>query len=270
MAPVLEYSQLENTEAVNTKQIRDMRRHCCCLLLKLVKLYGQAMLPHLEDLFSTINNLMASPNPPKLAEKGILVESLLVLNNHKSSVDEKRALIARLLEPTTNLFSEKKDVLRSTTGLLSHLGVDRDPATQDRNHITYGNRGELVFAFNLIEIVAKSCSDAPHPSCAELLQQLVLPLLAIIRAINGLVRPEVVATFHPSLAGVHSLPAHQKRMVLGVTGPPNEEQDSSNVKVRFIVVTWYCYWKNENLKKWKNFEIFWKMKITWYCYWKKE
>ena len=63
------------------------------------------------------------------------------------------------------------------------------------------------------------------------LDSLLLPLLAIVRAANGLMRPEVVRTFHGGLANVHSIPAHQKRTVLGAKAQSVEEQSSSGVKV---------------------------------------
>jgi exportin-5 len=130
--------------------VKMLRRHGCCLLVKIGYRYPKTLIPVFEHLRSTIVDEYQFGGLHKM-EYVTLVEALVLISNEFANYNAQSAFLKALSEPVCRELRSLLPVLSSCEQLMSHIGLvpKIDPDTCQKN------RAQMAFCIQFLLAVSR-------------------------------------------------------------------------------------------------------------------
>ena len=79
--------------------MKNVRRHACCVLVKICKSYPDLLLPGFNELYSHIKQLCSEPGQLSQMEKTTLEEALILISNKFNDFQKQSDFIGEVMQP---------------------------------------------------------------------------------------------------------------------------------------------------------------------------
>lgn len=234
--------QLPGATRVNQSiAVKNLRRHAASLMVKIAHKYPLLLLPIFDQINTSVHNLIRQQDQLSNVEQITLLEALLLISNHFCDYERQSNFITEITRAGVSLWMQLAPVVRNAHSFIDFVGLNKPPVEpnsgiQDPCNVT---RGQIVYALSLILGIIKRCSwpddpdrcsrggfvvaftESGNPICRNPATSHVVPLLphilALIRVLNELWRPDALAAINAHFKGANGMQEHEKKQLLGVT-----------------------------------------------------
>lgn len=242
------------TKATRSKAVKNVRRHACCILIKICKQYPDLLLPGFDHLYTHIKQLSSDPEELSQMEKCQLTEALILISNQFKDFEKQCKFLGEILAPVKEIWMspEMKESLWSTDKFLSYVGLDQPPVEPSSEDTCGINRSHIVHCISTILAVMKrsvwpECPEAAknggfvcgmsesgepkykNPVTPHILSMLE-SVLALSRTLNLLWTPENLARRHPAFQKAYDMEDAEKQVLLGIQPPCVDNTDATSCK----------------------------------------
>lgn len=228
------------------RDIRAVRRHGACLMVKIGTKYPLILLPIFDQIYGIVNNLNSKPDLLSSLERVTLQESLLLINNHFYEYERQTKFIGEELKgPWTIWHSLGQEAFVSAPALMRAIGLLYPLSDTSHEEITGTNRSNIMTCVNLLMAVVKRCTwpDDPdkaarggfvvhmtksgNPVYRNPGAPHVIPMLpnffAFLRVMNAMWTPDALALLAEDYKTVHHMTEAERAQLLGLgTGTGQE------------------------------------------------
>jgi len=237
MEPLVTYSQSSDVSSLSNKENNELRRHSCCLLIKLAKNHSEIMLPGFKMMTDMVGCLLTSTNVPSVGIRVLLYEALVIISNEKKDIVAQNEFIAQILLPVKTFLEENKSVWNDPSAFINFIGLSSVSNGTQPPEIGKRRKG-TIFSFSLVECIVRHFKSPAQPisdgrgrnSCFLIIEEVLHPLFSIIRTLNSLTKPECSALLHPSYSKVHSMPSHESDAILSIKRTDKNSSADSDVE----------------------------------------
>ncbi|KAH7941979.1 hypothetical protein HPB49_019134 [Dermacentor silvarum] len=239
---------------IQSRALRNLRRHACAGLVKLCHLYPKLVMPCFDQIYSSVKRIQTQDKLISQLEACTLIEALLVLSNEFNDYERQCKFIIEVVSPATGLLArdEMKVVASSPEGFMSFLGLTEAPVEVTAEDNSGYNRSQLLHCMNIFMALIKRCrwpddvevakkggfycegSETYHsayfrnPATPYVVS--LLPIVAqLLRTYNQFWSPEARARVHPAFAPALDIHDSEKNCILGVRAE-GESSDTSGSK----------------------------------------
>lgn len=239
---------------IQSRALRNLRRHACAGLVKLCHLYPKLVMPCFDQIYSSVKRIQTQDKLISQLEACTLIEALLVLSNEFNDYERQCKFIIEVVSPATGILArdEMKVVASSPEGFMSFLGLTEAPVEVTAEDNSGYNRSQLLHCMNIFMALIKRCrwpddvevakkggfycegSETYHsayfrnPATPYVVS--LLPIVAqLLRTYNQFWSPEARARVHPAFAPALDIHDSEKNCILGVRAE-GESSDTSGSK----------------------------------------
>lgn len=239
---------------IQSRALRNLRRHACAGLVKLCHLYPKLVMPCFDQIYSSVKRIQTQDKLISQLEACTLIEALLVLSNEFNDYERQCKFIIEVVSPATAILArdEMKVVASSPEGFMSFLGLTEAPVEVTAEDNSGYNRSQLLHCMNIFIALIKRCrwpddvevakkggfycegSETYHsayfrnPATPYVVS--LLPIVAqLLRTYNQFWSPEARARVHPAFAPALDIHDSEKHCILGVRAE-GESSDTSGSK----------------------------------------
>lgn len=265
------FATLVNNGSVSWHKVaeKNLRRHAASLMVKLGIKYPLLLLPVFDQINTTVQNLDRQPNQLRKTEKAMLLEALLVISNHFCDYERQSAFVQEVLHDSASEWAALSAHLKTGADFVRFAGLDKSPQEND-DHLE--NRQRLLNALNMVLGVIRRCAwpDDPdrasrggfvvgltesgnpiyrNPSSTHVIP--LLPhILSLLRILNELFTPEVLAVLSPGYKHAYGMIENEKKILMGISpvlfDPMDPEQRKSGnvvekMQVHLNILFESCY-----------------------------
>lgn len=234
----LVFSQPGVPREMLSRDIKSVRRHGACLMVKIGTKYPLILLPIFDQIYGIVSNLHSKPALLSSLEKVTLQESLLLINNHFYEYERQTKFIGEELKgPSSVWLSLGHEAFANAPSLMEAVGL-RHALTDSVNEEKWGtNRSNIMICVNLMMAVVKRCTwpDDPdkaarggfvihmtksgNPVYRNPAAPHVVPMLpnffALLRAMNSLWTPEALACLSEDYRLVYKMTDGERAQLVG-------------------------------------------------------
>lgn len=245
----LVFSQPGVRRELLSRDIKSVRRHGACLMVKIGTKYPLILLPIFDQIYGIVSNFSNKPELLSSLEKVTLQESLLLINNHFYEYERQTKFIGDELKgPFAIWHSLAQEAFGSPLALMNAIGLCQ-PLSDTSNEEKWGvNRSNIMTCINLMVAVVKRCTwpDDPdkaarggfvvhmtksgNPVYRNPAAPHVIPMLpnffALLRVLNALWTPEALARLPEDYKLVYNITDIERAQLLGSgSGAPSPDPD---------------------------------------------
>ncbi|KXJ77769.1 exportin-5 [Aedes albopictus] len=234
--------QLPGATRINQSiAVKNLRRHAAALMVKIAHKYPLLLLPIFDQINTSVHDLIRKPDLLSNVEQITLLEALLLISNHFCDFERQSNFVGEITREGVNLWMHLAPVVQSAHTFIDFVGLNK-AAVEPNSGIQdpcNANRGQIVYALNLILGIIKRCSwpDDPdrcsrggfvvavtesgnpifrNPASTHFIP--LLPhILSLMRVLNQLWKPDALAAINPHFKGANGMQEHEKKQLLGVT-----------------------------------------------------
>ncbi|XP_065223906.1 exportin-5 [Planococcus citri] len=223
------------TKLTRSKNVRNLRRHAACMLVKLGQKYPMLFLPFFDNIKKAFNDLKQDTNQLYKMEIVLFLEAMLSINNAFCEYERQSQFISEVFAEVKNFWAKlSSEVFNDYSKFASFIGLDSKSSSEE--DIFMKNRGELMYCVDIIVAVIKRSSwpeskekainggfvvgyegDQPiykNPATPHLLE--ALPgVFSLIKAFHSLWSPEGKFKLHSDYAKVHELTESELKSLFG-------------------------------------------------------
>lgn len=226
---------------VQSRALRNLRRHACAGLVKLCHLYPKLVMPCFDQIYSSVKRIQAQDKLITQLEACTLIEALLLLSNEFNNYERQCKFIVEVVSPATAILArnEMKVVASSPEAFMSFIGLTEAPVEATADDSSGYNRSQLLHCVNIFMALIKRCkwpddievakrggfycegSQTYHSAyCRNAATPYVVSLLPImaqlLRTYNHFWSPEMRARVHPAFVPALDIHDSEKNSILGV------------------------------------------------------
>ncbi|XP_070377892.1 exportin-5-like [Dermacentor albipictus] len=239
---------------IQSRALRNLRRHACAGLVKLCHLYPKLVMPCFAQIYSSVKRIQTQDKLITQLEACTLIEALLVLSNEFNDYERQCKFIVEVVSPATAILArdEMKVVASSPEAFMSFVGLTEAPVEATAEDSSGYNRSQLLHCVNIFMAVIKRCrcpddvevakkggfycegSETYHaayfrnPATPYVVS--LLPIMAqLLRTYNQLWSPEARARVHPAFTPALDIHDSEKNCILGVRAD-GDSSDTSGSK----------------------------------------
>uniref|UniRef100_A0A1B0A058 Importin N-terminal domain-containing protein n=1 Tax=Glossina pallidipes TaxID=7398 RepID=A0A1B0A058_GLOPL len=247
-----ESASLHDSYSTRSQACKNLRRHAASLIVKLGHKYPLLLLPVFEQINTHIKTICQQPQHPiSNTERVTLQEALLLISNHFCDYERQSSFVGEVLRDSIPQWDAFSQAFKSALDFMHFVGLDQPPAWIHLRYIENdpcrAHRSSLLHALHVVLGVIKRCTwpDDPdrasrggfvvghteigNPICRNPATPHVIPLLrhilALLRVLNELFKPEALAALTPAYRNIHSMPEHEKKALMGVFAVPTDPLD---------------------------------------------
>lgn len=234
--------QLPGANRINQSiAVKNLRRHAASLMVKIAHKYPLLLLPIFDQINTSVHNLIRQQDLLSNVEQITLLEALLLISNHFCDYERQSNFVTEITRDGVNLWLHMAPVVKNAHTFIDFVGLNKLPiepnsGIQDPCNV---NRGQIVYALNLILGIIKRCSwpddpdrcsrggfvvaltESGNPIFRNPATSHVVPLLphilSLMRVLNELWKPDALAAINPHFKGANGMQEHEKKQLLGVT-----------------------------------------------------
>ncbi|KAM8947256.1 exportin-5 [Pelodytes ibericus] len=229
----------DNEKAIQSRIVKNVRRHASCCLLKICGSYPELVLPHFEFLFTRIKMLLEQYQVLGQMERCSLMEVLVLLSNQFKDLEKQRSFLTELISPLVTIWLSE-EVQRATSSpeeFISFVGaealcmgrVDEDPCRLNRARLSFcafamlrvvvkarwpGNLEEAKMGGFVVGYTPSGTPLYQHP-CSQMVLKLFDSLLSLIRSHNNIYRPDILSKMGDTFSQAIDMLEVEKKCILG-------------------------------------------------------
>ncbi|XP_075723421.1 exportin-5-like protein Ranbp21 [Rhipicephalus microplus] len=226
---------------VQSRALRNLRRHACAGLVKLCHLYPKLVMSCFDQIYSSVKRIQEQDKLITQLEACTLIEALLILSNEFNNYDRQCKFVVEVVSPATGMLARNdvKVIASSPEAFLSFIGLTEAPVEATADDSSGYNRSQLLHSVNIFMAFIKRCkwpddievakkggfycegSQTYHSAyCRNPATPYAVSLLPIIsqllRTYNHFWSPEMRARVHPAFAAALDIYDSEKNSILGV------------------------------------------------------
>lgn len=229
------------TRFTRTTAVKNLRRHAASLMVKIAHKYPLLLLPIFDQINTSVHNLIRQQDLLSHLEQITLLEALLLISNHFCDYERQSNFVAEVTRDVVNLWMHLAPFVKDAHSFINFTGLSKPPVQpcpnlQDQCNV---NRGQVVYALNLVLGVIKRCSwpddpdrcsrggfvvaltESGNPICRNPATPHVVPLLphilSLVRVLNELWKPDALATINEYFKSANGMQEHEKKQLLGIS-----------------------------------------------------
>ncbi|XP_053683360.1 exportin-5 [Sabethes cyaneus] len=239
------------TRISRSKAVKNQRRHAASLMVKIAHKYPLLLLPIFDQINTSVHNLIRQHGQLSNVEQVTLLEALLLISNHFCDYERQSNFVVEITRDGVALWMHLAPIIKNAHTFIDFVGLNKPPVQPGSNvPDPYNvNRGQILYALNLILGVIKRCSwpddpdrcsrggfvvaltESGNPICRNPATSHVVPLLphilALMRVFNELWKPDAMAAVHEYFKSANGMQEHEKKQLLGVSSVLQDPLDPS-------------------------------------------
>ncbi|XP_058459072.1 exportin-5 [Malaya genurostris] len=236
-----------------SKAVKNQRRHAASLMVKIAHKYPLLLLPIFDQINTSVHNLIRQRDQLSNVEQVTLLEALLLISNHFCDYERQSNFVAEVTRDAVTLWMHLSPVVKNAHSFIDFVGLNKPPVQPSSNLPDQCNinRGQIVFALNLILGVIKRCSwpddpdrcsrggfvvaftESGNPICRNPATSHVVPLLphilGLMRVLNELWKSDAMNAVDQYFKCANGMQEHEKKQLLGIS-PVLQDPLDPNVK----------------------------------------
>lgn len=243
------------TRITRSIAVKNLRRHAASLMVKIAHKYPLLLLPIFDQINTSVHNLIRQQDQLNHAEQITLLEALLLISNHFCDYERQSNFVAEITREGVALWMHLAPAVKSAHAFIDFVGLNKAPIDQNQSSpdTSNVNRGQLLYALNLILGVIKRCSwpddpdrcsrggfvvaltESGNPICRNPATSHVVPLLphilSLMRVLNELWKPDAMAAMHEYFKCANGMLEHEKKQLLNLCQVMQDPLDPTVKKV---------------------------------------
>lgn len=138
-----------------SKNVRELRKHAACSLVKSTQKYPLLFLPFFNNINKVFKDLKAGGDRLNKMELVLFLESMLLINNAFCEYDRQSRFICDIFEEIKDYWMKMNmDVFNDYSKFLEFIGLDAKALSNDQN-LYIKNRSELMYCIEVIAAIVK-------------------------------------------------------------------------------------------------------------------
>lgn len=232
------FREPEETKGTQTVAVRQLRRHSAALMVKIALKYPLLLLPIFDQINASVQALARQTDQLTNNEIIQLQEALLLISNHFCDYEKQSNFIMEIIRPAVTQWMTLSAVLKSPRAFIEFVGLNQTPINPPIDDAFSANRGQIANAINLVLSVIKRCSWPEDPDRAQRggfvvaytesgnpifrnpatahVVPLLPHILALLRVLNEIYRPEAIVAVSNGYKPANSLPETEKKALMGI------------------------------------------------------
>lgn len=231
----LVFEVMGQTKITRSKDVRNLRRHAVCMLVKLGQKYPLLFLPYFDYMKKVFNDLKQDVNQLYKMEIVLFLEAMLLINNAFCDYERQSQFISEVFIEVKDYWTKlSMDIFNDSSKFAAFVGLESKPANEE--DICMKNRGELMYCVDIIVAIVKRSlwpefkemaikggflmgyeGDQPifkNPATPHLLE--ALPgVFSLIKVFHSLWTPEGKSKLHSDYEKVHDLTELELKILFG-------------------------------------------------------
>ncbi|XP_064601794.1 LOW QUALITY PROTEIN: exportin-5-like [Liolophura sinensis] len=238
------------TKSTRSKAVKNVRRHACCVLVKICKQHPDLLLPAFDQLCTHISSISGDPDQLSQMEKCTLMEALILINNQYQNFEKQSRFIETIIKPVKTMWlsEEFKQAFWDPGKFMCYVGLDQPPVEPSSEDVSGINRSHITYCISTMLAVLKRSTWPDDSQVAQAggfqvntaggstvlrnpatdhIIQLMENLLILMRTLNALWNADNVKLRHPDFTKAYDLQDADKQAVLGIKPPCIDNTDLS-------------------------------------------
>ncbi|KAL9702941.1 hypothetical protein quinque_006459 [Culex quinquefasciatus] len=213
--------------------------------------YPLLLLPIFDQINTSVTALIRQPDQLSNVEQVTLLEALLLISNHFCDYERQSTFVAEVTRDGVSLWMHLAPIIKNAHTFIDFVGLNKPPISPTSGIADPANinRGQIVYALNLILGVIKRCSwpddpdrcsrggfvvaltESGNPICRNPATSHVVPLLShilsLMRVLNELWKPDAIAAIGEYFKSANGMQEHEKKQLLGISPALQDPLDPS-------------------------------------------
>uniref|UniRef100_A0A8D8L072 Exportin-5 n=1 Tax=Culex pipiens TaxID=7175 RepID=A0A8D8L072_CULPI len=239
------------TRQTRSVSVKNLRRHAASLMVKIAHKYPLLLLPIFDQINTSVTALIRQPDQLSNVEQVTLLEALLLISNHFCDYERQSTFVAEVTRDGVSLWMHLAPIIKNAHTFIDFVGLNKPPISPTSGIADPANinRGQIVYALNLILGVIKRCSwpddpdrcsrggfvvaltESGNPICRNPATSHVVPLLShilsLMRVLNELWKPDAIAAIGEYFKSANGMQEHEKKQLLGISPALQDPLDPS-------------------------------------------
>lgn len=145
------------TKMTRSKNVRSLRRHAACMLVKLGQKYPLLFLPFFDHIKKVFGELKRDTNQLFKIEVVLFLEAMLSINNAFCDYQRQSQFIGEVFAEVKDYWNKlSQDVFNDYSKFCTFVGLHKAPSDDEDLH--FKNRGELIYCVDIIVALVKRSS----------------------------------------------------------------------------------------------------------------
>lgn len=227
--------------------VKQLRRHAASLMVKIALKYPLLLLPIFDQIHASVQALARQTDLLTSGELIQLQEALLLISNHFCDYERQSTFVLEVIRPAATQWMTLSAVLKSPQAFIEFVGLNQTPINPPVDDAFSANRSQIINAIALTLGILKRCAWPEDPDRAQRggfvvaytesgnpifrnpatahIIPLLPHILALLRVLNELYKPEAVMTIAPGYKQANSLPDTEKKVLMGITAVLTDPMD---------------------------------------------
>ncbi|XP_063695724.1 exportin-5 isoform X3 [Culicoides brevitarsis] len=227
--------------------VKQLRRHAASLMVKIALKYPLLLLPIFDQIHASVQALARQTDLLTSGELIQLQEALLLISNHFCDYERQSTFVLDVIRPAATQWMTLSAVLKSPQAFIEFVGLNQQPINPPTEDGFSANRGQIINAITLTLGILKRCAWPEDPDRAQRggfvvaytesgnpifrnpatahIVPLLPHILALLRVLNELYKPEALMAISAGYKQANSLPDTEKKVLMGITAVLTDPMD---------------------------------------------